>query len=53
METKGKRTADFNIKWKLFRKYLQENDIEVTLFMPTNKKEILESIKIIKDGINK
>lgn len=37
------------IKWKLFKKYLKTNDLHYTLFMPTTKKEILESIQIIKN----
>lgn len=48
METKGKKTADFQIKWKLFKRYLIDNDMSFVLFMPTNKKEIITSIEIIK-----
>lgn len=49
LETKGKKTPDFMIKWKLFKKYLKTNDLHYTLFMPTTKKEIIESIQIIKN----
>jgi hypothetical protein len=48
METKGMKTPDFQIKWKLFKKHLEDNQIDAVLFMPTNKKEIIESISIIK-----
>lgn len=48
METKGKRTADFNLKWKLFRRYVETHKLDLILLMPTNKKEILKSIEIIK-----
>lgn len=40
IETKGKRTKDFDIKWKLFKYYLYKNNIKMALYMPTNKKEI-------------
>lgn len=42
------RTPDFNIKWKLYKKYLEEHHLDYLLLMPTNKKEILESIELIK-----
>lgn len=49
IEVKGMKTPDFNIKWKMFKKHLAENELRYTLFMPHNKKEIRESIRIIKD----
>ena len=49
METKGMKTQDFIIRWKLFKKYLTEHGLDYTLFMPTNKKQIEESIRIIKE----
>ena len=49
METKGMQTQDFIIRWKLFKRYLEEEGLDYTLFMPTNKKQIEESIKIIKE----
>lgn len=48
IETKGRKTPDFSIKWKLFKKFLEDNDLNFTLFMPTTKGEILKSIEIIK-----
>jgi hypothetical protein len=42
------KTPDFQIKWKLFKKHLEDNRIDAVLFMPTNKKEIITSIQIIK-----
>ncbi len=32
----------------MFKKHLEDNNLSFTLFMPTNIKEIKESIKIIK-----
>lgn len=50
METKGKRTADFDLKWKMFKHYLYVNKMDdFVLFMPTNQKEIRHCIEIIKD----
>lgn len=50
IEVKGMRTPEFNIKWKMFKKYLQDNKLEYTLFLPTSKKQILESINLINNG---
>lgn len=47
IETKGMKTQDFIIRWKLFKKYLTSNNLNYTLFMPTNTTQIKESIKII------
>jgi hypothetical protein len=49
IETKGKRTPDFQLKWKLFKRYLMENEQHLLLFMPTSKKEIVQSITVIKN----
>lgn len=49
IETKGKRTSTFNVKWKMFKKLLSESNKDIMLFMPSNKTEILESIKQIKE----
>lgn len=48
IETKGRKTPDFMIKWKLFKRYLKENNLNYLLAMPTNRAEIVESINIIK-----
>ena len=50
IETKGLETSDFKIKWKMFKKYIEEiSEIKYTLFKPTNQKQIKETIKIIKN----
>ena len=49
METKGVRTPDFRLKWKLFKQYIADNNLGLTLFMPGNKKEIIESVRLIKE----
>lgn len=49
METKGMKTPDFAIKWKMFKVYLEENELEHVLFMPRNLKQVKECIQIIKN----
>lgn len=49
METKGYETDAFKLKWKMFKKYLEENESGYTLFKPHNKNEIMRSIEIIKN----
>jgi len=48
METKGYETPSFKLRWKLFKKHLQETGQEYVLFKPHNKKEIQRCIEIIK-----
>ncbi len=48
IETKGHRTPDFNIKWKMFKAYLYANGLHYRLFLPTSNKQIDLSIEIIK-----
>jgi hypothetical protein len=49
IETKGQETSDFKIKWKMFKKYIDDNSLNYTLYKPTNQKQIKETIKLIKD----
>lgn len=48
IETKGQRTPDFNIKWKMFLKNIDPKYKLVC--MASNKLQINECIKLIKDG---
>lgn len=50
METKGRRTPDFNLRWKLFKYLLKDEDWKI--FMPRTLKEIDEAIKVIQNGNN-
>lgn len=50
IETKGQETSDFKIKWKMFKSYLEINNLDYTLYKPTNQKQVNEVINIIKDG---
>lgn len=53
IETKGKRTPDFVIKWKLFKKYILDNYKAFTLYMPTSQKEVELCINLIKSEESK
>lgn len=48
IETKGLRTESFNLRFKLFKKYLQDvSNNPVTLYMPQTATECKEVIKLI------
>ena len=49
IEVKGMKTDVFNLKWKLFKQYLVKNNLNYELYMPGSKKQILQTIKIIKE----
>jgi len=48
IETKGLMTDSFPMRWKLFKKHIQEGKIQYDLYMPRNRKQIDETINIIK-----
>ena len=49
IEVKGLKSDVFNLKWKLFKQYLAKNKLNYDLYMPGSKKQILETIKLIKE----
>ena len=50
IEVKGFANDVFPLKWKMFKKHLQELDEETPmLFLPRNQKQVLETIEIIKE----
>lgn len=49
IECKGNPNERFPLVWKLFKRYLKENNIKADLFVPRNQKDCLEVIKIIKE----
>lgn len=49
IETKGYRTAEFDIKWKMFKKYLTDNNLKVDLYLPQNQGQVKKCIEIIKE----
>ncbi len=48
IETKGFESEVSRIKWKLFKRYLKEKGLNVTIFKPHTKNELLQCIEIIK-----
>ena len=51
IEVKGLKSDVFNLKWKLFKQYLVKNNLNYELYMPGSKKQILETIGMIKEKI--
>ena len=49
IEVKGLKSDVFNVKWKLFKQYLAKNKLNYDLYMPGSKKQILQTIKLIKE----
>jgi hypothetical protein len=51
IETKGLPTESYNLRMKLFKKYLSDSNISVDVFVPQTKSECLETIKTILNKI--
>ena len=47
IECKGRANESFPIRWKLFKKYLTDNNIDTTLYKPQNQKECDRVIELI------
>jgi hypothetical protein len=47
IETKGAQTDVFNMRYKLFKKYLTDNKLDYILFMPKNHIQVDQAIEII------
>ncbi len=52
IETKGFRTSEFNMRYKLFKRYIKDNDLDYHLYMPHTKTECVKVLQIIKSKIN-
>ena len=50
IETKGRANESFPMRWKMFKKYINKNELPVTLYKPQNQKDIAIMIKLILDG---
>ena len=48
IETKGYANESFPLRWKLFKKHLKDNNKQYVLFMPRNKKQVVEVVELIK-----
>ena len=40
IETKGFRTPEFKMRFKLFLKYLNDNNLDLDVYVPSNQKEV-------------
>lgn len=50
IECKGRANESFPIRWKLFKKYVNENLTGITLYKPQNQKECDAVIELIKQN---
>lgn len=48
IETKGFRTDQFTLKWKMFKKYLEDNGYKLSLYAPNNQNNVNRCIQSIK-----
>ena len=51
IECKGYANDQFPLRWKLFKKMINEMELKFDLYLPTNQKEVDETIRLI--NINK
>ena len=47
IETKGRANDSFPLRWKLFKKWMHDNNDDRTLYKPQNQKECDETIRMI------
>jgi hypothetical protein len=48
IETKGFRRPGFDLRWKMFKGLLHQNNVKAYLFLPSSLKEVKECIEVIK-----
>jgi len=52
IECKGRANESFPIRWKMFKKYVKEHKLPVTLYKPQNQKECDQVIELITKKLN-
>lgn len=52
IEVKGRANDFFPAKWRLFKKYIMENKMDVTLYKPKNEDQCLEVALMILQSIH-
>ncbi len=52
IECKGNPNDAFPLRWKLFKKYIMDNDLKLDLFLPRNQKQVNACIEQILRKIN-
>ena len=50
IECKGRANESFPLRWKMFKKYVNDNLKHVTLYKPQNQKECDRVIELIKEN---
>jgi hypothetical protein len=50
IETKGVSTDSFKLRWKIFKKYLTDNNIKFDLYLPKNQKQVDQCIELIQSN---
>ena len=53
IECKGRANESFPIRWKMFKKYVNDNIKHVTLYKPQNQKECDKVVELILNKRNK
>ena len=53
IECKGRANESFPLRWKMFKKYVNENLKRVTLYKPQNQKECDKVVELILNKKNK
>jgi hypothetical protein len=53
IETKGRANDSFPLRWKMFKKWMHDNNDKRTLYKPQNQKEVDETVKLILKNRNK
>ena len=51
IETKGRANESFPMRWKMFKKHINKNELPVTLYKPQNHKECDKVVEIILNKI--
>ena len=53
IETKGRANDSFPLRWKMFKKWMMDNNDRRTLYKPQNQPECLKTIELILANQNK
>ena len=50
IETKGRANESFGMRYKLFKKYLTDNNFKYDLYLPKNQKQVDQCIELIQSN---
>ena len=53
IETKGRANESFPLRWKLFKKWMYDNEDNRTLYKPQNQAECLMTVELILNNLKK